>query len=56
MGCCGGVEGLAVVERQAPAEHASQSGMSTAVLGVKSGSAVEICRVGDEGELGSITR
>ena len=29
-----GVEGLAVVERQAPAEHVPRSGRSTAVLGV----------------------
>ena len=28
------VEGLAAAERQAPAEHATQFGMSTAVLGV----------------------
>jgi hypothetical protein len=29
-----GTQGLAVVERQAPAEHVPQSGKSTAVLGV----------------------
>jgi hypothetical protein len=29
-----GVKGLAAVERQAPAEHATRSGMSTAVPGV----------------------
>jgi hypothetical protein len=34
MECWSGVEGLAVAERQAPAEHDPQSGKSTAVLGV----------------------
>ena len=34
MGCWSGVKGLAAGKRQAPAEHATQSGMSTAVLGV----------------------
>jgi hypothetical protein len=34
MGCPSGVQGLAAMERQAPAEHVPQSGMSTAVLGV----------------------
>jgi hypothetical protein len=32
MECRSGVEGLAAVERQAPAGHVPQSGMSTAVL------------------------
>ena len=35
MGCRSGVQGRAVVERQALAEHAPQSGMSTAVPGVQ---------------------
>ena len=34
VGCRSGVKGLAAGKRQAPAEHATQSGMSTAVLGV----------------------
>jgi hypothetical protein len=34
MGRWSGVEGLAAVERQAPAGHLIQTGMSTAVLGV----------------------
>jgi hypothetical protein len=34
MGCWSGVKGLAAGKRQAPAEHATQSGMSTAVPGV----------------------
>lgn len=34
MGCWSGVQGLAAVER-APAEHAPQSGMSTAVPGAQ---------------------
>jgi hypothetical protein len=35
MGRWSGVEGLAAVERQAPAGQFPQSGMSTAVLGVQ---------------------
>ena len=34
MGCWSGVKGLAAEKRQAPAGHATQSGMSTAVPGV----------------------
>jgi hypothetical protein len=34
MGCWSGVEGLAAVERQAPAGHVPETGMSTVVLGV----------------------
>jgi len=35
VGRRGGVKGLAVVERQAPAENAPQTGKSTAVLGAQ---------------------
>src|SRR5436190_315328 len=35
VGRCGGVKGLAVVARQAPAENAPQTGKSTSVLGAQ---------------------
>jgi hypothetical protein len=35
MGCRSGVQGLAAVKRQAPVEETTQTGMSTAVLGVE---------------------
>ena len=34
MGCWSGDKGLAVVERQVPAEHDPQTGVSTTVPGV----------------------
>jgi hypothetical protein len=45
MECWSGVQGLAAEKRQAPAEHAPQSGMSTAVLGVEGAPTPVVARV-----------